>query len=243
MDNFFDKIIFVFFMIPVVLGVYIIYQLIEKAEKSSEYKEGKRKVIERINTLNNFTSAQTFSGADGNSGIAFDENKKSICIVKNINTITKSYVYCYKQLIASQIVEDGDVITKTVSSHTGMGVAPNVGFALGTSTGKSQNLVRHIDLLITVDDYEHSTFPIRFLDKPSYKNSDTYKNALSEVRHWHGLVELLIKKAESERMKQNTSELNTPSIAEELKKLAELRDSGLLTENEFNAQKEKLLKM
>jgi hypothetical protein len=242
MENFFNAVKFVFFLIPVSLGVYILYQLIGMVQKSSKYKEGKGKVIERTNTLNNFTSAQTFSGADGNSGIAFDENKKSICIVKNINTFTKSYIYSYKQLIASQIVEDGDVITKTVSSHMGMGVAPNVGFALGTSTGKSQNLVSHIDLLITVDDYEHSTFPIRFLDKPSYKKSDTYKNALSEVRHWHGLVELLIKKADSERNKQNTSELNTPSIAEELKKLAELRDSGVLTESEFSAQKEKLLK-
>ncbi|MDB2410919.1 SHOCT domain-containing protein [Gammaproteobacteria bacterium] len=40
---------------------------------------------------------------------------------------------------------------------------------------------------------------------------------------------------------QNDSQKTETSMADELSKLAQLRDSGVLTEEEFSSQKEKLL--
>ena len=41
---------------------------------------------------------------------------------------------------------------------------------------------------------------------------------------------------------QNSSSKNKSSLADELSKLAKLKESGVLTQDEFNLQKEKLIK-
>lgn len=71
-----------------------------------------------------------------------------------------------------------------------------------------------------------------------------YQQALDQARHWHGLMDVLIKRADREDKESNKAvneALNINSVAEELKKLAELRDIGVLSEEEFQRQKSRTL--
>ena len=51
----------------------------------------------------------------------------------------------------------------------------------------------------------------------------------------------VLKNQKDERKSQNESQKTENSMADELSKLAQLKDSGVLTEEEFSSQKEKLL--
>lgn len=73
-------------------------------------------------------------------------------------------------------------------------------------------------------------------------NNLSYKNAIKKARHWHGLITSLIKQADTEDIKnEGQGAVDLYSIADELMKLTELKTKGILTEAEFNKQKQKLL--
>ena len=52
----------------------------------------------------------------------------------------------------------------------------------------------------------------------------------------------VLKSQQEEDKTKNDSTKNETSMADELSKLAQLKESGVLTQDEFNLQKEKLLK-
>ena len=72
---------------------------------------------------------------------------------------------------------------------------------------------------------------------------DVYKQGLEHARQITDLVSVIIDDVDrSDRHSiLSTSASNSGSIAEEIAKLAELRDKGILTDEEFSAQKAKLL--
>ena len=71
---------------------------------------------------------------------------------------------------------------------------------------------------------------------------------MEQARHWHGLIAVLIKTADNEDERQeriepssNVESSTQTSLADELSKLSDLRDKGVLSEEEFSTQKRKLL--
>ncbi len=66
---------------------------------------------------------------------------------------------------------------------------------------------------------------------------------MQSARHWYGIIEVLIKQAEEDKKNavNNVVQISQSSITDEIKKLAELRDIGILSDVEFQQQKEKLL--
>ena len=71
-----------------------------------------------------------------------------------------------------------------------------------------------------------------------------YQCAIKLARHWHGLIEVLIKQADIEDkvvFANDRSKMRETSVADEIKKLAELRDAGFLSADEFLQQKATLL--
>ncbi|MHB9100884.1 MAG: SHOCT domain-containing protein [Sulfuricella sp.] len=79
------------------------------------------------------------------------------------------------------------------------------------------------------------------------KDGSIYTTAIQAARRWHGIVEVLMKRADSEEKSLQNSErqiqpaLSNASVADEIKKLADLRDSGVLSADEFQQQKTRLL--
>lgn len=86
----------------------------------------------------------------------------------------------------------------------------------------------------------------------SKKTSFLYKSTMEKARHWHGLLESLMAMADQEDKEKSATEnqvfasaskgeANSTSLADELQKLANLRNEGILTDAEFEIQKQKLL--
>ena len=69
-----------------------------------------------------------------------------------------------------------------------------------------------------------------------------HSHASQQARYWHGLIEVLIKRADMEdKAKAIEAPSSTHSLADELKKLADLRQAGILSDDEFQTQKTRLL--
>jgi len=210
-----------------------------------------------IKTIPDFLPSQEVMGTDGLSGIAVDINQSKICLIKNSTMITKR-VIGYRDIISVELFEDGDSISKTSrTSQIGGALVGGVllggaGVLLGGLTGskRTSSKIKTIDLRILVNDPVAPLHDIKFLNFESKKDSFSYKNAINSARHWHGVLEVLIKRADSEvsvknpvMAKQEITTIKPSSIADELKKLGELKDSGILTSEEFQVQKKKLLNM
>ena len=149
----------------------------------------------------------------------------------------------YNELLYVAIIKDGEILTKSGRSND------NYSVLMDNYLEKQKNseIVEKITLLLIVNDTDNPIFEIEFLNLSVKKQSSSeylYQEAIKNAQHWHSLIEVLITHADiedKENEKNNISQISSNSIADELKKLAELRDSGVLSDAEFQQQKEKLL--
>lgn len=91
-------------------------------------------------------------------------------------------------------------------------------------------------LRLTINDTTTPLHEIKFLRVPCGKGGITYTTAMDLARHWRGVLEVLMARSDLGRARAIPS-IEQISIADEIRKLADLRDEGLLTPGEFEAQK------
>lgn len=217
--------------------------------------KGRQKALgARLHNLPDFTPTQAVLGAGGRSAIAIDEERRTIGMISEQESAFSERVISYRDLISVELFEDGNTITKTSrSSQIGGAIVGGlllggIGALAGGLSGKtkSTNTVTRIDLRLILNDTAMPLHDVVFLATECKKDNVRYQQAMKLARHWHGLFEVLIKRAEVEQ-KQVIAPPATPvlsarhSTADELAKLAALRESGVLTNDEFQAQKRLLL--
>lgn len=157
----------------------------------------------------------------------------------------KIATYIYDNILDLQVVEDGKTIIQTSrDDFTGIGrtlvggvVAGVPGAMVGVAS--TTKIVRDylVDLKITVADPLNPIYRINFLSCLYGKNSVEYKEALKNAHHWHGVLSAMIKRAKED----DGHRVDKFSVADELNKLAELLKYGILNQEEFDRQKDKLL--
>lgn len=232
-------------VIVLVVLVYIIKMIvISKNKKSME---------EKIDQLKDFTPTQKMMGEDGKTGLAIDENLKKICLIKQKYGDVCHVIIPYRDLLSSEIYEDGATVTKTSrTSQLGGaligGIAlGGVGVLLGGLSGKKKALdnVKRIDLRITVNKTDSPIHEVNFMNVECKKGGSTYNDAIRQANHWHGLMNVLIKRADEEdKNKENKDKTKEPEnmlVADELMKFVQLKKQGILSKSEFEEQKIKLL--
>lgn len=210
----------------------------------------------KMASVSNFDATQKIVGIDNNTSIAIDENRKKVCLINFRNK--QSRIFSYRDLLSSEIFEDGATVTKTMRGSqiggalVGTVLLGGVGTIIGGLSGKRKTTgtVNKIDLRVTVNDTKNPVYEINFLSKETKKDKQMYQQAIQQARHWHGLIEVLIKRADIEDNQKTNVDVTAPliqqasqqsSVADEVKKLADLKASGVLTVQEFEQQKRKLL--
>lgn len=222
----------------------------------NKYKSIQAGIERALSSLHDFSASQKIMTRDLKSGLAVDEQRKKVCLINVNQAVVKVRVISHRDLVSSELFEDGTTITKTSRSSQIAGAligglaAGGVGTIIGGLSGKTvtSGKVKRIDLRLIVNDTKNPLHDITFLNAPFgdgvSKDQLVYQNAMQQARHWHGLIEVLIKQADSEdraRTSQESPRTPPKSIADELKKFADLRESGILSSDEFEEQKLKLL--
>jgi len=142
-----------------IIGCFILYFVITKSEedKKTEVKTKKTQQMTILeHELKDYNFSQRFTSYDDNVTIMVDENAKKLCIAEVSETNGSSEVYDYKDILESEIIEDGQTVTKTSRSGqiggaiVGSLVAGGVGAIIGGLSAKqtSNNEVNRVDLKI-----------------------------------------------------------------------------------------------
>ncbi len=241
-------------VIVVLIAVFaLIISITQRITASDNLKE----LSKRLYEIKDFDLTEAAVGDDGKTGVAYDENQKKICLIRKVGTDFLQRVFDYKDILSVEILEDGNSNIKTdrgsqVGGALIGGLAlGTVGLVVGSMTCKKKLIdnVERIDLQIIVNDLKHPRYIVNFLEIESEKSSSTYKSSLNLAREWYAILEVFIKLSDQDDKKNEISKnprienhnQNSFSIADEIEKLTKLRDNGVLTEIEFNNQKEILL--
>jgi hypothetical protein len=254
----------------VIIVVVIIVIAAMQPNKMTPFRELiKTKVETIISNVEGFNQSQKYISSDYSSIIAFDDRNNRICILENQNphpteridntvfVSLKEENFDYKisnfecrEILQSEIIIDGESVTKTSrGSQIGGAIiggllTGGVGAIIGGLSGKknTNDTITKIHLQLTVNDTNKPVRTIMFIDekKALKKDNPKYKEGHDKATHWHNLISVIIKRADDEDRLSGKNENNT-SKADELTKLAQLRKDGILTDEEFNNQKQKLL--
>ena len=221
-------------------------------QKKKIIKEHAKKLEDEIAQIENFTPTKKQVGSWGL--IAIDDNSKQIAIKEQEGAVIK---YSYNDILSCEIVEDGETVyqkLRTIGrSIVGGVIAGGAGAVIGGLSGKTKEN-RGVKSLVFRIVFKSTSKPIvklRFIDaqeetlktKRSIDLSDPYyaqlyKEALDSVKDWRDTFEIIIDSVNSEKKSTSNSYL---SVSDELIKLNDLKEKGILTADEFEQQKRKML--
>lgn len=244
------------------LGLYQTKKDADKKEKEINTRQSNLYRTQR--SLEGFNVSQKYVSNDMDTSIMLDEVNKKVCIL--YSELSQKLLLDYKDILESEIIEDGNTITKTSRSSQIGGallggiLLGGVGAIIGGLSGqkKSEQEVTRVDLKIVVNSTQKPVHIINFLiglelvtGKISSirKDSPKYKEAMSKASHWHSLISVLIRRADEEdKLKElsptsnaNVNDQQGLSVADELRKLKQLKEESIISDDEFETQKRKLL--
>lgn len=188
-----------------------------------------------------------------------DENSEKVCFYSDY-LVSEPIFFAFSALVSSEIVEDGTSVTTTRTSRgsqavgavVGNLIAGPLGFVVGGLSGKTvgttSTKVSKVELKILVDDARQPSIVIPFLTSQLSRSGSVYASKRKDAELWHETISVLIRRADMKRTASQAQPVAPPvqaaatgSVADELKKLADLRAAGVLTDEEFAAQKQRVL--
>jgi len=235
-------------LMATVFIIAIIFGIMQGRSNNKKRNE----MVKEIQKLDDFDVSHSYMEANAINGIALDNSRHKFCLIVNELGKYNLSVYSYKDLLEVEVLEDGGSITKTArgSQLGGMligGLAlGGVGAIVGGLSGQKNNIdkIKSMDLKLVINNIDNPLFIINFFksveSKGSTRSGLLYNNSNELIKEWHSRLSVLIKKADEEDKKSEKIK-NTNSVADELIKLKELLKEEIISQDEFDKQKEKIL--
>jgi uncharacterized membrane protein len=233
-----------------------------KGKREREVKEYQQSTTRAkgITNLRRQTGFEVTKRFEGNplvpQMISIDENSKKIAFIDG----EKYRVYNYRDILSTELLIDGDEVIKTSRTSQiggaliGGVLAGGVGAIIGGLSAEQtkESKVSRVDVLVVVNDTRNPTFVLNFFNKDDTDlgfahDKDWIKSEIGQAEELQRLISVLIRQAdeadkiEEQQSKQENVKAVTSSIADEIRKLADLKAEGLLTDEEYEKQKRKLI--
>lgn len=196
-------------------------------------------------------NSRTRTGIGDSKGMAiltFGASKIASDVTNAVTTGTKG-PFPYEALIDYQIVQDNGAETKggaSVGRAIGGGLLfGTAGAIIGGVTGKKQQneVINQLEIQVTINhDGDLKTYNIEYIESPTKA-----KNCKTQIHRANETLAALsyIKSEGAQTARPNSDPIEQapqkPDKYEELKKLKELMDDGIITEDEFEAKKKQIL--
>ena len=242
----------------VILFVFLIYKAVEWENNKKE--ERSDAMQQKISGIENFTISRKVDGFGGFYIFAIDEINEKIALV----TESVNHIVSFSEIIGVELIEDGNTVSKKSTTRTiggaivggvlAGGVGTIVGGLSGNSTQKSKIsslsvkiLLRSLDkpsLLITCFDSRTMTTEHKAsIETDGKLESYIYKIGKKNADDIKDLVSVIIDRTDTKNgaIPVEIAPKPSNSIADEILKLNELKEKGILTEEEFTLQKNKIL--
>lgn len=233
------------FIAIIIIGLigFIVFMVIDGNYEIEKYSKKIDEVRNKLNSIDDFDpEIELFGKIDKGFMISHDIKRKKICF---INKEFRCFIYNYSDIINCELQLDGKTIQKHSSSSTigraiiGGAIAGGAGAIIGGTTGKVKNekKVNSIDLKIIMNDINNPVYKINCLSGSFNSDELIVKQIMERAEKWHGVISAMIYQSKEIESKS----INDKSILPELEKLKSLFDSGVLTQNEFEILKKKII--
>lgn len=119
------------------------------------------------------------------------------------------------------------------------------GAIVGATTRKSKNIVSNLSIRIVTNELDEPLYNLELIthqidiNNPMYAN--LYKLAMQFANNVYATIQAIINDNNSNNKFQNIQEDNSGNGLEQLEKLAELKGKGIITQEEFEETKKKIL--
>lgn len=211
----------------------------------------KKNAASSIQTVDEFTPTDSYVDSEGGSLIAFDESRRKILLGMGLGAKMHKKAFAYKDILSAELLEDGISVTKTsrtsqaATALLGGILFGGVGAVVGalTSTTTTAGKVKRLDLKIVVNDTQAPVYLVNFQNVEAKKGGIINKAAVEQAQKWAAILTVIMRQADEadKEAGRAVQALPAPSRADELERLATLREKGILTDAEFTSEKQKLL--
>ncbi|RFS17132.1 SHOCT domain-containing protein [Emticicia sp. C21] len=213
-----------------------------------------------FDTLHDFKVDAFHLGGKKSYSFAIDKERKKICFVKRLKPVFYDFNQIYK---CDSFVQTYYERESKTGSFTGTAKVNGERVKVRGSVsvlGDIHKICDKMGLEITIKNDYRPVYTALFISQPTYVNSDTYETAYDLCLEWdsffdsHAIekdktdsnnrtVSLTLDGSTSSFASKLTSgtQVASSSIADEILKLKNLLDQGALTQEEFEAQKAKIL--
>ena len=245
-----------FWIILVIVVVIVIGAAINSADKQ---KSSNRKDVldAKIDKLPNKDSFKKIFGQKNRYAFILDDIDRKIYYLSTNSTKEVSF----NQIISVEILEDNTLLSSKSTTRTiggallGGALAGGAGMVVGGLSGDSKQKKKVSKVLVKIKFRDYST---PSLEIPCFVASELtwsgevktddvdwwlYKEELQNAQKIADYVSVIIDEVDRQEKQSQSVESSfvKSSVADELAKLASLNEQGILTDEEFRAQKEKLL--
>lgn len=236
------------------LGYFIFRIIVSGVFVRRKAKERGVMLEEKLKNKEGFTPIHKIMGLMSMYLFAVDHVRREIAYIEE----NKDVNIPYEKIISIEVVENNTIIASKSSTRTiggavvGGALAGGAGAVVGGLSGDSEmkKLVSLIQVRIRLRDIESPVLLINCLDCKAMfgcekieSNNSVYKTGLEDAQKISDLISVIIDDVDRVEKYKLASMISSPtgSYAEELAKLADLKSKGILTEEEFDKQKSKLL--
>ena len=175
------------------------------------------------------------------------DNTQKLWAVSEWDNNSDVKIYKYSDLIDFELLEDDESLVKG-----GFGKAL-IGGALGGTKGAvigsagSRRIKQNATLLeikIRTNDFEHPQYSIQFIKGFSApKTSDIYKKAFDSAQEVISVLNYIATNGGENIQNSPTQSDRVESLGDRLRELNQLKNEGIITEEEFEAKKKELLNL
>lgn len=245
----------IFIIIVVVLAIVAIIRPADLIDKKKT-RERKDILDAKICKLPNKEGFITVIGQKYRYAFVVDKvNRKIYYLTTELTKETP-----FDHIISFEMVEDNTVLfSKSVSVRgaiLGGVLAGGAGMVVGGLSGdtKQEKNVSKVTIKIKIRDYSMPSLMIECFNSPEllgnkeiWSTHKVYREELQNAQKIADYLSVIIddvckkEKTSPSKVAQHKPSKNGASVADELAKLASLKEQGILTEDEFRTQKEKLL--
>lgn len=241
-------VLIVILIVAIIVGIRLLITI-------SNQKDRQRQLDSALESTKNFSTSFTVKNCDSRYMFCVDDNKRKIlCIIANDDT---NHLFDFENVISVEIIEDCNTTYSKSSARTigggviggiiGGGAGAIIGGLSGNNKGKKK--VKEITVKILLRNYPSSTIYLECLrnQQTEWDTDDfVYKIAKEEATKILDKLSVIIDLIDrEEKSKQNTlAEIpssSTNSIADELEKIYSLKEKGIISVEEYDKLKTKLL--
>lgn len=245
----------------VVIVVGVIFAFVNDSNDKQRANERKDALDIKLKELPNQQDLKKVVGEKGRYAFVLDDIDRKVYYISP--TATKEIAF--DEIISVEILEDNTLLSSKSTSRTiggaliGGAIAGGAGMVVGGLSGdsKQKKKVSKVSVKIKIRDYSTPTLMIECFNAfeltagnySEIKPDDNlygsfYKSELKNAQKISDYISVVIDEVDrEEKQSPNEQTLSSAksSIADELAKLAKLKADGILTDEEFQAQKAKLL--